>query len=112
MRFTLSYHTKCSGKKDHYDLFLEDKDSLVTFSLDKPLSIAKNCTKINDHRKVYLDFEGKISDEKGSVRIVEKGKLEYIEKLTDKISFTILDEKRSVIVIQRQKGDIWLIEKT
>lgn len=62
----------------HFDLVLEGKDLCPTFQFDqKELTNGK---RIQDHRKIYLSFEGLISPEKGTVAIIDQGKFNFADK--------------------------------
>jgi len=82
-KFTISYHFfEKKSLKNHYDLFLEQKpeDKLVHYTLQRS-SISSDGFFWGDlgeaHRYIYLDFEGKISNNRGRVRIFKKGVYEY-----------------------------------
>lgn len=81
-RFVLLRHEIESNQQgdSHWDLMLEAGDSLLTWRLNalpKSASIRKMqsllAKRIADHRPVYLDYEGEISGNRGSVRQVLKG---------------------------------------
>lgn len=78
---------------DHYDLILEGNELCPTFQFDqKELS---NGRRIQDHRKKYLNFEGLISPEKGTVSVIDKGKYHFsnnllkINSANNETSFTL-----------------------
>lgn len=64
----------------HWDLMLELEDTLKTFKLSSPP--AYNTTmqiKLQpDHRKLYLDYEGPISGDRGSVTRWDFGTFEWL----------------------------------
>lgn len=71
-RYTVSRHG------DHYDLFLEENGSLATWRLSAPPESGEaRAEKIADHRMVYLDYEGPISNDRGSVTIHSQGTYEW-----------------------------------
>ncbi len=111
LKFTFSHHTGCSNKEDHYDLFLEDEGGLITFSMKSPTIYGQECIRIRDHRKIYLDFEGKIDDEKGDVKIMETGGLEIVKKDPKMLICRLGGKEESKIRIEKKEGDTWLIEK-
>src|SRR5882672_467401 len=72
-RFTISHHTG-SKDGDHYDLMLEHGDSLRTWRLaNTAFQAFQVARQIKDHRKMYLDFEGEISGDRGRARIWDTG---------------------------------------
>jgi hypothetical protein len=86
MRFVLLHHINWTGHTDHYDLMLEygakDKDkTLKCFAtLHDVLPDGSNegqaFTLLPDHRKLYLDYEGPVSNSRGRVVYVDKGDYE------------------------------------
>ena len=78
-KYTLSYHFY--GQKDirnHIDLFLTipEQEELLQIRI-KPQSILnKKCTGTPGtlHRRIYMEFQGKISNNRGKVRILKQGK--------------------------------------
>ncbi len=72
-RFTISHHTG-SKEGDHFDLMLEEGEVLRTWRLrTASFAAPQEARAIKDHRKLYLDFEGEISGERGRVRIWDTG---------------------------------------
>ncbi len=67
-RFAILEHRTEQGV--HWDFLLEWDDVLRTWALERPpapgLPIA--ATRLLDHRKLYLDYEGPVSRNRGSVR--------------------------------------------
>ncbi len=58
----------------HYDLMLEHGDVLATWSFDEPPGRdGQACRLIQDHRKVYLDYEGEVSGGRGRVERWDAG---------------------------------------
>ena len=64
---------------------LEQGDALITWQLLKePVdrsSLPVPARKIQDHRKAYLDYEGPLSGDRGSVRRVDTGTCEILQRL-------------------------------
>lgn len=93
MRFVVLHHFGWAGRPDHYDLMLEtelgdedDERSLMAFSTrsdafpDPDAEHQSGChlEPIDDHRRVYLAFEGALSGDRGHVTRVDEGRLEWI----------------------------------
>jgi len=72
-RFALLIHDSPRGL--HYDFFLEDGEVLKTWALpclpEPGLEI--HCDALADHRPMYLDYEGPISDGRGTVTRWDQG---------------------------------------
>lgn len=82
-RFTISLHTQ----KDsfHYDFMLEDNDKLKTWKLNSvDFSKPQIMEQSFDHRKIYLDYEGELTENRGSVKIWDTGTYN-IEKWEDNL---------------------------
>ena len=73
-RFTISHHTG-SKDGDHYDLMLEQGEALRTWRLQNTAFLtAQPAKEIEPHRKMYLDYEGEVSGERGRVKIFDTGR--------------------------------------
>jgi len=78
-RFVILRHTFPDGGNgeffDHYDLMLEQEGKLATWQLEDLPDFNKSVAakKLPDHRALYLDYEGPISDDRGSVKRIMAG---------------------------------------
>jgi hypothetical protein len=84
LRFVILRHETPAGypRASHFDLMLEQGESLCTWALEKvPISgeevIAE---RLPDHRLAYLDYEGEVSSERGTVSRVDAGEYERLEE--------------------------------
>lgn len=72
----------------HWDFMLESDDVLLTWRLDcipdKAGEIA--ALSLPDHRMAYLDYEGPISGNRGSVLRVDRGNFEWLVSEDDIVS--------------------------
>jgi hypothetical protein len=59
----------------HWDLMLEAGDVLRTWAIDAPIvpDVTVPARALGDHRRVYLEYEGAISGDRGWVRRVDSG---------------------------------------
>lgn len=79
-RFVILHHLAATG--EHWDFMLEREDHLITWRMHAepagrdacPIS----CTRINDHRKRYLDYQGPIGGGRGIVTRVDHGEYELL----------------------------------
>jgi hypothetical protein len=83
LAFVIHEHSGCGPT--HYDLMLEDGPVLATWQIPVcPFPIGQeggvSATKLPDHRKRYLDYQGPISRGRGEVRLVEKGTYEVLAR--------------------------------
>lgn len=76
----------------HWDLMLELEGVLKTWSLDAwPLtSGVQTARQSADHRLVYLEYEGPISGDRGSVSRTEGGQFEIIAWEPDRIEIELI----------------------
>ncbi|QVL33410.1 hypothetical protein KIH39_05715 [Telmatocola sphagniphila] len=81
-RFTISEH---DWPTLHWDLFLEVEAVLWSWRLlaDPRASTVIPVERTTDHRKLYLDYEGPVSDNRGTVRIIETGRFRPTSKFFD-----------------------------
>ena len=77
LRFVLLFHQGHStqDRPDHWDLMLEQDGKLLTWALEKLPAPGKSipAIQLDPHRIAYLDYEGPISGERGSVSRVLRG---------------------------------------
>jgi DNA polymerase Ligase (LigD) len=59
----------------HWDFMLEAGEVLRTWAIDAPLVAGRNlpARALGDHRPIYLEYEGPVSGNRGSVRRVDSG---------------------------------------
>lgn len=64
-----------STRATHFDLMLETATGLATWACDVDLfqAGAAKAQPLADHRKAYLEYEGEISNNRGSVRRIVAG---------------------------------------
>lgn len=80
--FVIQLHDHPDGA--HWDLMLEKADHLATWQIPIPLTqwsahpVA--CTRIFDHRKKYLTYEGPLTQNRGSVHIADKGEYRVLSQ--------------------------------
>ena len=62
----------------HWDLMLEAGDVLRTWAIDAPVVAGADlpARALPDHRRIYLDYEGDISENRGTVRRIDRGTYE------------------------------------
>ena len=59
----------------HWDFMLETGEVLRTWAIDAPIVANRDlpARALGDHRRIYLEFEGEISGNRGRVRRVDAG---------------------------------------
>jgi hypothetical protein len=83
-RFVVLLHETPAGfvRGNHFDLMLESGDALRTWALDAWPTPGETVAgeRLLDHRPVYLDFEGDVAGDRGSVQRVAAGEYELMEE--------------------------------
>ncbi len=79
-RFVILRHDDSRGV--HFDLMLESAEVLKTWALPQPpqSDMEMFCEALGDHRLAYLDYEGPISGDRGSVTQWDCGTYQIIEQ--------------------------------
>ncbi len=69
----------------HWDLMLEQGDSLRTWRLVRPADSEGpiEAEQLPDHRLAYLDYEGPVSGDRGTVERWDAGTYEIVESIAD-----------------------------
>ncbi len=92
-RFVILRHDSPKGL--HWDLLLETGPVLRTWTLRQPpdpgLTIA--CDALPDHRPMYLDYEGPLSDNRGSVTRWDRGAYEIHQQSDTQLVIDFCGEK-------------------
>jgi len=110
-RFVLLRHEMPadSGRATHWDLMLESDGALRTWALDEPLAVGAivSATLLADHRIAYLDYEGPVSGNRGSVTRVDAGSYEPLVDEPNRVVIRIEGSKligRAELILI---GDRW-----
>ena len=110
-RFVILHHRLDHG--EHWDLMLEQGDVLLTWQLlREPIdrdSLPIPARRIGEHRKAYLDYEGPLTRNRGSVRRVDSGRLEIVENTAQQCQFTLLGRRLSGSFLLQKAGDDWVL---
>ena len=104
-RFALLIHDSPGGR--HYDFFLENGDRLKTWSLPRlpEAEVEIPCTALVDHRPIYLDYEGPISGNRGTVARWDQGTYAVELWSDDEILVALTGEKfTGRVELRRQAG--------
>jgi len=109
-RFTFARHER-SGDP-HFDLFLEPQEGarLMTWNLPSMPKAGTSVVgrRIADHRAIYLDFEGEISDGRGHVTLIDTGTCEWLERGEDRIRVKLSGRlPAGEFELVRRAGDEW-----
>jgi len=79
-RFIILHHQ--SPTDEHWDVMLETDTALTTWSIPPQPSVGSSfvcpATRLPDHRKHYLDYEGAITGNRGTVACIDAGTYEQL----------------------------------
>lgn len=116
-RFVLLHH---DWPESHWD-FLVDLDGnserVPTWSLDAPLLDQPShgkAQKLSDHRRIYLDYQGPVSGDRGTVRQVMTGTIEVVRQNQDDLEFILIESAvlKGTLAIKRLSDKTNDIHKT
>lgn len=115
-RFVILRHEMPPGHERgaHFDLMLEANGVLRTWSLPELPADGRivQAEALPDHRLAYLDYEGLVSGNRGSVRRVDEGDYEIIEDSADVLEILCSGKGlRGTLRLRRAPGSssAWLI---
>jgi hypothetical protein len=108
-RFVLLEH---DHPERHWDLMLEVGEVLWTWRLPEPLPPRQPtipATRIGDHRLLYLDYEGPVSGQRGTVKREDAGTFTPLELRPDHVHVRLHGGRATGEVILRavRPGDEW-----
>jgi hypothetical protein len=120
-RFVLLLH-ECPDDRPrptHCDLMLEAGDALETWALDElphdwrdiegskiAASNSVAAEQLSDHRSAYLDYEGPVSGDRGTVKRLDAGSYEIRQRAPDRIVIDVAGQViRGEIELRRQADD-------
>jgi DNA polymerase Ligase (LigD) len=95
----------------HWDLMLEAGDILQTWRLAQAPDGSQpiDATALGDHRVVYLDYEGPVSGNRGTVKRWDAGSFTDDADSTAERRRLLMHGKRvhGSVVLERWKGEMW-----
>jgi hypothetical protein len=99
-RFVLLEHT---WNGIHWDLMLEAGPVLRNWAIDEPLVVGRDLAAraLADHRPIYLDYEGPIAGDRGTVRRVDRGTFEVRVWEPDRVIVDLQGDQLSGV------ADLW-----
>lgn len=90
MRFAILHHTGVPAP--HFDLLVETAPDapLLTFRLEHwPSPKSADVIRQPDHRRIYLDYEGPISNNRGQVRRIAAGECTIHDQTQARMTLTL-----------------------
>jgi hypothetical protein len=106
-RFVILAH---DHPEPHWDLFLEDGSALRSWRLGQLPEAEANVSAepTPNHRLDYLDYEGPVSDARGSVKRVESGEFEWIADDPNCLIVRVASHKLTGELEIRQFASTWI----
>lgn len=96
-RFVVLWHEMPADhlRRSHFDFMLEDEGRLRTWALEALPAAGQWCDAqaLPDHRPTYLDYEGLVSGERGSVSRFDRGSYELERIAADEFVALLAGEK-------------------
>jgi hypothetical protein len=109
------------GRGSHWDLMLEPSadaplwtwEVLVALANSPPHAVTTIARRLPDHRRVYLDYEGPLSGDRGHVTRQAAGTLRWHSHDTDSLTATIDGRQlRGILRLRSLEQDRWQLEFT
>jgi len=96
----------------HWDFMLESGDVLRTWRLTVPPQPGATITATAafDHRRIYLDYEGTVSGNRGRVVRWDHGTFAWQQTEADRLALELNGVRlRGVLVLERADADKWIL---
>ena len=114
-RYVILHHRDPAG--EHWDLMIEREAALATWKLSAdptpPGALAVQGTRIRDHRKHYLTYEGPLSGNRGEVARRDEGSCKVIDTADDRWTFELVGRRlRGSFRLARATPDAtWMLHR-
>src|SRR5262245_18992804 len=96
-RFVILHHETSAGfpRDSHFDLMLEHADALRTWAVEKIPAVGEDVSaeRLPDHRLAYLDYEGEVSGERGTVSRDDAGDYECLQESETRLVVRVSGQK-------------------
>jgi hypothetical protein len=109
-RFVLLDH---DHPQPHLDLMLEVGEVLWTWRLEAPPGEGDPgpAVRIFDHRPLYLDYEGPVSGDRGTVRRRDHGEYDWQEQSPGRLVVRLAGRRlRGRLTLTQEAGDRWRLD--
>ena len=97
----------------HWDLMLETGDVLRTWKLTAPPEPDKeiSATYLSEHRRMYLDYEGPVSGNRGRVTRWDTGTFSWLEDREERVVFELAGSRvRGIAHLIKKRTNEWIFE--
>ncbi len=100
-----------SPRGDHFDWMFEVGEELLTWACEEWLSPtdASDAAALHlpPHRLAYLDYEGEVSGDRGTVRRVEAGTHRLLQAAEDRYLFAVQGGRTGTLTFYRTASSAW-----
>ncbi len=109
-RFVVLLHETPAGyvHPTHFDMMFEHGDVLLTWAVEQLPTIEQSVTaqRLPDHRPLYLDYEGPVSENRGTVKRIDRGDFDWVSQTPARYEARINGQKlRGTLVIEQDTSD-------
>lgn len=109
-RFVVLRHEMpaAAHRGSHFDLMLQHGDVLWTWAFDQlpAPALPVSGERLADHRLAYLDYEGDVSGDRGSVTRMDAGEYELLAESVEQIRVRVAGQTlRGTLVIAKATGE-------
>ena|SRR5438128_9439214 len=93
----------------HWDLMLESGELLATWRLPGPPEMGTvRATRIGEHRRLYLDYEGPVSGERGHVKRWDWGTYDEIDTTAERLMLHLHGQRLTArATLEQIRDDEW-----
>lgn len=105
--------TNISGGASHWDLMLQDEGKLLTWAIERLPNLSKSdelnaipCKQLARHRIEYLDYEGPISGDRGTVTRWDCGTFQWKSRTTNELVAILSGEKLRGTITLAKAADL------
>jgi hypothetical protein len=97
----------------HWDLMLETGDVLRTWKLTAPPEPGRviAASYLFEHRRMYLDYEGPVSGDRGRVKRWDAGTYSWLEDADERVVFEVAGGRvRGIAQLIKKQANEWIFE--
>jgi hypothetical protein len=106
-RFVLLDH---DHPRPHLDLMLEAEGVLWTWRLEREPAEGETqpAERLGDHRLAYLDYEGRVSGDRGVVARRDHGLFDWVERGETRVVVDLRGRRvNGRLILAQQSGEMW-----
>jgi len=109
-RFAILQHRGTTSYKPgvHWDLLFDQGETLQAWELplDPFREYSQSAHSLSPHRRHYLDYEGPLSDDRGTVTRVEAGEFVLIAESDARLEYEIAGQRLRGRIVIEQRAEV------